>query len=304
MYQRNNPVIYASQTQNVFSVDLPTPQTNSVWPFPVNVIPRVNTSRHGGSPAAGRNYQTRHRNQMQNPLLGPPHSPRAGPDGGHSRAATILGNAGSGWYDHPGHVSASSSAVAKTSGDYHKTLQSSRAEPLPRLHKTCTSTLHGCQADRKCRRLLDEVLAACHEDACDHELCKKNLQKFYRNADVKWAMDVAFCLCKKTPLTPLPDGAGAAPPRLRAAAASVRAAALPRHRHHVQGGQRLQAPTGVLRAGVCGGRGHQSLRGFQRRVPLSRHGDTRHRAACHVHLRGPVHPGGLSLRGLAENPLV
>ena len=50
--------------------------------------------------------------------------------------------------------------------------------------------------DRKCKRLMDGVLATCDPNQCNQEACKDNLQKFYRNAETKWAMDVAFCLCK------------------------------------------------------------------------------------------------------------
>ncbi|KAK8744146.1 hypothetical protein OTU49_001022, partial [Cherax quadricarinatus] len=72
--------------------------------------------------------------------------------------------------------------------------------PVPVLHSTCQTALVGCTTEPTCRRLLDPVLAMC-DNECNREACMSNLQTFYRNVESKWALEVAFCLCKKSSVT-------------------------------------------------------------------------------------------------------
>ncbi|KAF2361816.1 GDNF/GAS1, partial [Trinorchestia longiramus] len=202
------PLIYAAQTQNVLSVAVPSSSTvegNPLWSFAVNVLPRDNDStslrRTDGS--------------VMNPLIAPPYSatpgggsltsgrtlgqsgnslPSAGGD--NSRAASVLGN----WYAKtnqvPGLSSSSASAAASVAGNAQHSLSASRRDPAVMMQKTCQTSLVECLGDRKCKRLMDGVLATCDANQCSQAACMDNLQKFYRNVDTKWAMDVAFCLCK------------------------------------------------------------------------------------------------------------
>ncbi|XP_068230289.1 uncharacterized protein [Palaemon carinicauda] len=78
--------------------------------------------------------------------------------------------------------------------------ETSSSGPVPMLHSTCQTALVGCNGDESCRRLLDPVLAVC-DNQCNRESCMTNLQTFYRNVDFKWAIEVAFCLCKKSSQT-------------------------------------------------------------------------------------------------------
>ncbi|KAK7067896.1 hypothetical protein SK128_019585 [Halocaridina rubra] len=76
--------------------------------------------------------------------------------------------------------------------------ETSSAGPVLMLHSTCQTALTGCLGDQSCRRLLNPVLAVCDSTQCNREACMSNLQTFYRNVDSKWAIEVAFCLCKKS----------------------------------------------------------------------------------------------------------
>ncbi|XP_018017197.1 uncharacterized protein LOC108673827 [Hyalella azteca] len=209
-------LVYSAQTHNVLSVALPSSSTvedNPLWSFPVNVLPRDNNSASlrrmdGGS--------------LMNPLIAPPYS--ANPSGGggiltsgrplgtsvnalspvagdNSRAASVLGN----WFTKtnqvPGLPAGSASAAASVAGDVEHSLSASRRDPAVLMHKTCQTSLVECLADRKCKRLMDGVLATCDATQCSQAACMDNLQKFYRNVDTKWAMDVAFCLCKRSSQT-------------------------------------------------------------------------------------------------------
>ncbi|XP_063863908.1 LOW QUALITY PROTEIN: uncharacterized protein LOC135102557 [Scylla paramamosain] len=165
---------YSAQTHNVLTVERHTTTTsssrtagNSHGSFPVSVIPSDNSSRHVVD------------TQIQNPLM------ETGQGGGRrqnaSRAANVLGNA-YGLQPTDPHAS-------------HNPLPVSRA---PALHSTCHTALQACNKDKACRRLLDPVLAVCDTNQCDREACMNNVQTFYRNVVFKWALEVAFCLCKKS----------------------------------------------------------------------------------------------------------
>ncbi|XP_076064672.1 uncharacterized protein LOC143038872 isoform X4 [Oratosquilla oratoria] len=77
--------------------------------------------------------------------------------------------------------------------------QSSSLTPskLPIPYSTCQSALKGCEADPACHRLLNPILNNCDNDQCNQKACMDSLQTFYRNVETKWAMEVAFCLCRK-----------------------------------------------------------------------------------------------------------
>ena len=101
------PPMHSAQTQNILSVAEPT-QSNYPWSlFPVNVIPYVNGT------AKQPHHQSRegssHSSHMINPLIHTPYSPNRAAiqpgspsihqtgTGENSRAASVLGNSGSGF---------------------------------------------------------------------------------------------------------------------------------------------------------------------------------------------------------------
>ena len=159
LHHQRVPILYSAQTQNVLTIAVPTPQGNSAWSFPVNVIPRVNvtSSRTRGSVVIGGFDPTHHHQQMLNPRIVPPYSstsnratgttnrgvggvaPQYGNSGGslrhsssasagdNSRAASVLGNAGSGWHARTGQVHpirSSSSSVAAATRDSQQSMYS------------------------------------------------------------------------------------------------------------------------------------------------------------------------------------
>ncbi|XP_066976220.1 uncharacterized protein [Macrobrachium rosenbergii] len=137
-------------------------------PCVVNIIPRDNSSLHAAVDT-----------QIQNPLVVVDDPKGGGRRQNASRAADVLGQR------FPTDPQAS---------------ETSSSGPVPMLHSTCQTALVGCNGDDSCRRLLDPVLAVC-DNQCNREACMGNLQTFYRNVDFKWAIEVAFCLCKKSSQT-------------------------------------------------------------------------------------------------------
>ncbi|XP_066976218.1 uncharacterized protein [Macrobrachium rosenbergii] len=172
---------FSAQTHNVLTVDQDHTFTtttaitsrmssvgNSPGSFPVNIIPRDNSSLHAAVDT-----------QIQNPLVVVDDPKGGGRRQNASRAADVLGQR------FPTDPQAS---------------ETSSSGPVPMLHSTCQTALVGCNGDDSCRRLLDPVLAVC-DNQCNREACMGNLQTFYRNVDFKWAIEVAFCLCKKSSQT-------------------------------------------------------------------------------------------------------
>ncbi|XP_068230286.1 uncharacterized protein [Palaemon carinicauda] len=172
---------FSAQTHNVLTVDQDHTFTtttaitsrmssvgNSPGSFPVNVIPRDNSSLHAAVDT-----------QIQNPLVVVDDPKGGGRRQNASRAADVLGQ--------------------RFPTDPHAS-ETSSSGPVPMLHSTCQTALVGCNGDESCRRLLDPVLAVC-DNQCNRESCMTNLQTFYRNVDFKWAIEVAFCLCKKSSQT-------------------------------------------------------------------------------------------------------
>ncbi|XP_065576372.1 uncharacterized protein LOC136037579 [Artemia franciscana] len=72
------------------------------------------------------------------------------------------------------------------------------APPTVTYQSTCHLVLAHCQSDMICRRYLDPVLRYCDLQLCSRDLCMQSLQAFYREVDTYWAMEVAFCVCRKT----------------------------------------------------------------------------------------------------------
>ncbi|CAL4073066.1 unnamed protein product [Meganyctiphanes norvegica] len=211
----------SAQTHNVITVDHWPPSYrplgNQGGIFPVNVIPSENSAIH------------RVATQIQNPLVDAPGGSR---HENSSRAQEVLGNGrrfaqgphansslsshmGSEWFISFTEVPLPHNA-AQTKNIITVVHQApvilpvktkvavveaaTSTGPVPVLHSTCLTALQGCNDDPLCRRLLDPVLGVCGNE-CDREACMKNLRVFYRNVGFKWALEVAFCLCKKSSAT-------------------------------------------------------------------------------------------------------
>ncbi|XP_076064654.1 uncharacterized protein LOC143038872 isoform X2 [Oratosquilla oratoria] len=202
----------STQTQNIFFVDHSqynhtlhqhqpdnhhhdTRPDNERGSIAVSVIPHANETL----PAVDT--------QIQNPLLVgqrdryPPTTPR-GTSINVSRAANVLGQGGSG----EGGDGVSAGGDGRTSegipgrqdiATYPSQSSSLTPSKLPIPYSTCQSALKGCEADPACHRLLNPILNNCDNDQCNQKACMDSLQTFYRNVETKWAMEVAFCLCRK-----------------------------------------------------------------------------------------------------------
>ncbi|XP_069692886.1 uncharacterized protein Gfrl isoform X1 [Periplaneta americana] len=72
---------------------------------------------------------------------------------------------------------------------------------LPRnfsFQSTCHLALELCNSNYSCKLALHPVLRYCDMNHCSRESCMDALQSFYRTAELKWSLEIAFCLCKKT----------------------------------------------------------------------------------------------------------
>ncbi|GFG32408.1 hypothetical protein Cfor_07433, partial [Coptotermes formosanus] len=72
---------------------------------------------------------------------------------------------------------------------------------LPRnfsFQSTCHLALDLCNDNYSCKVALQPVLRYCDTSRCNRESCMEALQNFYRTAELKWSLEIAFCLCKKT----------------------------------------------------------------------------------------------------------
>nr|CAD7196644.1 unnamed protein product [Timema douglasi] len=63
---------------------------------------------------------------------------------------------------------------------------------------TCHLALDICNNNYSCRMSLQPVLHHCDQSQCNREACMEALQNFYRNAELKWSLEIAFCLCSVT----------------------------------------------------------------------------------------------------------
>ncbi|XP_059470953.1 uncharacterized protein LOC132193967 isoform X4 [Neocloeon triangulifer] len=66
------------------------------------------------------------------------------------------------------------------------------------FQSTCHLALDMCNNNYNCRSALLPVLQYCDASRCARDACMAALQTFYRAVDLKWSLEVAFCLCKKT----------------------------------------------------------------------------------------------------------
>ncbi|XP_043281880.1 uncharacterized protein [Venturia canescens] len=66
------------------------------------------------------------------------------------------------------------------------------------LSSTCHHAYASCKNDSECRTLLQPVLNHCDVSSCARNECMNALQHFYKKANHKHSMEIAFCLCKKT----------------------------------------------------------------------------------------------------------
>ncbi|XP_068082198.1 uncharacterized protein Gfrl [Anabrus simplex] len=66
------------------------------------------------------------------------------------------------------------------------------------FQSTCHLALDMCNNNYSCRMALQPVLHFCDLSRCNRESCMEKLQNFYRTAELRWSLEIAFCLCKKT----------------------------------------------------------------------------------------------------------
>lgn len=68
---------------------------------------------------------------------------------------------------------------------------------LMNFQSTCHHAKQICQRHPKCAEAISHVLIYCDPNRCKRNKCRDALQSFYRNKMlVKYAIEVAFCLCK------------------------------------------------------------------------------------------------------------
>ncbi|KAK9308255.1 hypothetical protein QLX08_001720 [Tetragonisca angustula] len=66
------------------------------------------------------------------------------------------------------------------------------------LSSTCHHAYNACKNDPECRVLLEPVLNHCDSASCAKNECMEALQNFYKSANHKHSVEIAFCLCRKT----------------------------------------------------------------------------------------------------------
>ncbi|KAL0121427.1 hypothetical protein PUN28_006737 [Cardiocondyla obscurior] len=66
------------------------------------------------------------------------------------------------------------------------------------LSSTCHHAYTSCKNDPECKNLLEPVLNYCDLTTCARNECMEALQHFYKTANHKHSVEIAFCLCRKT----------------------------------------------------------------------------------------------------------
>ncbi|XP_046822579.1 uncharacterized protein LOC124425770 isoform X3 [Vespa crabro] len=66
------------------------------------------------------------------------------------------------------------------------------------LSSTCHHAYTSCKNDPECKALLQPVLNYCGLTSCARNECMAALQHFYKTANHKHSIEIAFCLCRKT----------------------------------------------------------------------------------------------------------
>ncbi|XP_059470951.1 uncharacterized protein LOC132193967 isoform X2 [Neocloeon triangulifer] len=80
----------------------------------------------------------------------------------------------------------------------HKSATDNEVSRTFSFQSTCHLALDMCNNNYNCRSALLPVLQYCDASRCARDACMAALQTFYRAVDLKWSLEVAFCLCKKT----------------------------------------------------------------------------------------------------------
>ncbi|XP_053994939.1 uncharacterized protein LOC128890863 isoform X3 [Hylaeus anthracinus] len=66
------------------------------------------------------------------------------------------------------------------------------------LESTCHHAYTACKNEPECKVLLEPVLNHCDSSSCARNECMEALQNFYKSANHKYSVEIAFCLCRKT----------------------------------------------------------------------------------------------------------
>ncbi|XP_060822776.1 uncharacterized protein LOC132910788 isoform X2 [Bombus pascuorum] len=66
------------------------------------------------------------------------------------------------------------------------------------LSSTCHHAYNACRNDPECKVLMEPVLNHCDSTSCARNECMEALQNFYKSANHKHSVEIAFCLCRKT----------------------------------------------------------------------------------------------------------
>ncbi|XP_058466077.1 uncharacterized protein LOC131439242 isoform X4 [Malaya genurostris] len=67
------------------------------------------------------------------------------------------------------------------------------------FQSTCHLSLDACRDDQVCSSALKTVLMHCELHRCNRNACMESLQGFYKGIHDDLSLDIAFCLCRKTP---------------------------------------------------------------------------------------------------------
>ncbi|XP_055615556.1 uncharacterized protein LOC129761802 isoform X4 [Toxorhynchites rutilus septentrionalis] len=67
------------------------------------------------------------------------------------------------------------------------------------FQSTCHLALDACRDDQVCSSALKTVLMHCELHRCNRNACMESLQSFYKGIHDDLSLDIAFCLCRKTP---------------------------------------------------------------------------------------------------------
>ncbi|XP_055590343.1 uncharacterized protein LOC129742447 isoform X2 [Uranotaenia lowii] len=67
------------------------------------------------------------------------------------------------------------------------------------FQSTCHLALDACRDDHVCSSALKTVLMHCEVHRCNRNACMDSLQSFYKGIHDDLSLDIAFCLCRKTP---------------------------------------------------------------------------------------------------------
>ncbi|OXA44144.1 GDNF family receptor alpha-3 [Folsomia candida] len=158
----------------------------------------LSTPTYAGYPSPPGSFSTSHSGSITVQVISSSHAPDHelesqletplyGPQGGHSKPPPFIPQK-----PRPPYTPAKGGTNIATISSIRT--HGSGSVRLP-LQATCLTALQSCRRDSACRGLLEQVLHYCDPMRCRQETCMKALQKFYREVESQWALDVAFCLC-------------------------------------------------------------------------------------------------------------